>query len=214
MNTIGIGAGGHAKVLLDILFQQQYRSVIGFLDADKARWGSTLLGIPILGGDEDLGRLIDLEKIKAFFLGVGAVKSLAPRRKLYEYALGNGLVPLDIIDSSAHVSRYAKIGFGVTIMVSSIVNAASSIGNNVIINTGAIVEHDCSIGNHVHIATGACLSGGVEIGDEAMIGAGSVIRQGLRVGKRAVVGAGAVITKDVADDCVVVGNPANKLIGI
>jgi len=211
MKAIGIGAGGHAKVVLDILFQQQYRSVIGLLDADAARWGSTLLDVPILGGDEALDKLIETESITAFFLGIGAVKSLAQRRKLYEFALGKGLVPLDIVHPSAHVSPLVTLGAGVTIMVASIINAASSIGENVLINTGAIVEHDCTIGNHVHIATGACVAGGVEIGDEAMIGVGSVIRQGLRIGRRAVVGAGAVVIKDVPDDCVVVGNPANTL---
>lgn len=213
MNTIGIGAGGHAKVVLDILLQQQHCSVIGLLDADKARWGNALLGVPILGGDEEIDRLINLENITAFFVGIGAIKSLALRRKAYEYALGKGLAPLDIMHPSAHISRHAMHGSGVTMMVSSIVNAGSSIGNNVIINTGAIVEHDCSVGNHVHIATGACVTGGVEIGDESMVGAGSVIRQGVRIGKRVVVGAGAVVIKDVPDDCVVVGNPANKLTG-
>lgn len=213
MKAIGMGAGGHAKVVLDILLQQQHCSIVGLLDADKARWGSALLGIPILGGDEDLGKLIDSENITAFFLGIGAVKSLAQRRKLYEYAFGKGLAPLDVVHPSAHVSRHTTLGAGVTLMVSSIINAGSRIGDNVIINTGAIVEHDCIIGNHVHIATGACLSGGVEIGDESMVGAGSVIRQGVRIGKRAVVGAGAVVIKDVIEGSVIVGNPANKLTG-
>lgn len=213
MRAIGIGAGGHAKVVLEILLQQKYCHIIGLLDAEAARWGKTLLGVPILGGDGELDKLIGSENITAFFIGVGAIKSLALRRKLYEYALGKGLTPLDIVHSSAHISSHATLGAGVTVMAASTVNASSSIGDNVIINTGAIVEHDCTIGNHVHIATGACLSGGVEIGDESMIGAGSVIRQGIHIGNRAVVGAGAVVVKDVPDDCVVVGNPAIKLTG-
>lgn len=212
-NVIGIGAGGHAKVVLDILLEQNRCSVLGLLDTDAARWGTDVFGVPVLGHDSELDKLIALKCVTAFFLGVGAVKSLALRRKLYEYACSKGLTPLNIIHVSAHISGRALIGSGVTVMASATVNAASKIGENVIINTGAIVEHDCIVGSHVHIATGARLAGGVEIGDEAMIGAGSVIRQGVRIGKCAVVGAGAVVVKDVPEGCIVVGNPAKALTG-
>ncbi len=45
----------------------------------------------------------------------------------------------------------------------------------------------------------------------ASIGAGAVILPGLVIGERAMIGAGAVVTRDVADDAVVVGNPAAPL---
>ena len=211
--TVGIGAGGHAKVLLDILLEQGQYSVIGLLDFDPGMWGNSLFGVSILGGDAELDTLIADKNITAFFLGVGAVKSLKHRRKLYEDAISKGLVPINIIHPSAQISSRALLGSGVSVMAGAIINASSRIGENVIINTGAIVEHDCLIGSHVHIATGARLAGNVEVGDESMIGAGSVIRQGIKIGNRAVIGAGAVVVKNVTDDCLVVGNPARVLIG-
>lgn len=210
--AIGIGAGGHAKVVLDILLEQGQCSIVGLLDADPERWGTKVLGVPILGGDEKLNELIVSSGITSFFLGIGAVKSLSLRRKLYEFARGKGLIPLDVVHGSAHVSSHVSFRAGVTIMVSATINAASSLGENVIINSGAIVEHDCEIGNHVHIATGAHLAGGVVVADESMVGVGAVIRQGVRIGARSMVGAGAVVVKDVPDDCVVVGNPARCLV--
>lgn len=212
--VIGIGAGGHAKVLLDILLTQEQYSIIGLLDADSGIWRSSVFGVTILGGDAELDILIAEKNITAFFLGVGAVKSLKHRRKLYENAIKKRLIPVDVIHSSAQISSHAVLGSGVSVMAGAIINASSRIGENVIINTGSIVEHDCVIGSHVHIATGARLAGCVEIGDESMIGAGSVIRQGIKIGNRAVVGAGAVVVKDVPDDCLVVGNPAKALTGI
>lgn len=209
--VIGIGAGGHAKVLLDILLEQEQYCVIGLLEADSGIWGSSVFGVSILGGDAELDRLIAEKNITAFFLGVGAVKSLAHRRNLYENAINKGLIPIDVIHSSAQISSHAMFGSGISVMAGAIINASSRIGENNIINSGAIVEHDCVIGSHVHIATGARLAGCVEIGDESMIGAGSVIRQGIKIGRRAVVGAGAVVVKNIPDDHVVVGNPAISL---
>jgi len=48
----------------------------------------------------------------------------------------------------------------------------------------------------------------VVIGPNAWIGGGAIILAGVTVGARAIVGAGSVVTRDVADDAVVVGNPA------
>lgn len=42
----------------------------------------------------------------------------------------------------------------------------------------------------------------------AIIGAGAVILPGITIGEGAIVGAGAVVTKDVPDNSIVIGNPA------
>ena len=52
----------------------------------------------------------------------------------------------------------------------------------------------------------------VIIGEDAWIGGGAIILAGVTIGDRAIVGAGAVVTRDVAEDAVVVGNPA-RLVG-
>lgn len=49
------------------------------------------------------------------------------------------------------------------------------------------------------------------VGEKAVIGANSTILPGVKIGNRVVVGAGAVVTKDIPDDCVVVGNPARTI---
>src|SRR5215210_4714306 len=43
-----LGAGGHGKVVADILLCQRIE-VLGFLDDDPESWGSTRLGMRILG---------------------------------------------------------------------------------------------------------------------------------------------------------------------
>lgn len=48
----------------------------------------------------------------------------------------------------------------------------------------------------------------IVIGDNVWIGGNVVILPGVTIGNNVTIGAGAVVTKSVADNCVVVGNPA------
>ena len=52
-----IGAGGHGKVVADVL-QTMGRSIKGFLDDDPAKAGTSVLGIPVLGPDDTIDRYV------------------------------------------------------------------------------------------------------------------------------------------------------------
>lgn len=205
-----IGGGGHARVVLDLLVLAAAGEVIGMLDVNPALWGTRILGIPVLGGDELLPRLYQ-EGVRHAVIGVGSTKDLGPRRRLYELARREGFATVMAIHPTAVIAPSAEIGDGPTIMAGAIVNASARLGANVLINTGAIVEHDCVIGDHVHVASGARLAGDVRVGTCSHIGLGACVREGIRIGERAVVGAGAVVVADVADATLVVGVPARMV---
>jgi len=208
--VIGFGAGGHAKVVIDILRSMQRYAIVGLLEAQKDLWGTTVLGVEVLGDDSMMAELKQ-RGINHAFIGVGTVGDVQPRRRLYETVSGFGFQIVAAIHAQAVVSSSAQIGGGPTIMAGAIVNADAVIGDNVIVNTGAIVEHDCVIGDHTHIATGARLAGGVHVGTGSHIGIGAVVRQEIRIGAGAIVGAGAVVIKDVPDGKTVIGVPARIL---
>ena len=46
------------------------------------------------------------------------------------------------------------------------------------------------------------------IGDKCIIGGRAIILPGVKIGNEVCVGAGAVVTKDIPNNCMVVGNPA------
>lgn len=207
---IGIGAGGHAKAVMDIIRENSNYQLMGLLDADHKLHGKKIHDVPVMGDDTMLPQLQQLG-ITHFFMGVGGSGNNEPRKSLYKKALSFELLPLVLCHSRSVISPFAEIDVGTVVMPCAVINSDARIGQNVIINTGAIIEHDCIVENHVHIATGATLASTVTVLEGAHIGAGASIRQCLTIGKGAIVGAGAVVVKDVAPRSVVVGSPARIL---
>lgn len=208
--VLGLGAGGHAKVVLDILAAAGGFDVVGLLDPRRELWASEVYGVPVLGADELLDAHYD-DGVRHVFVGLGSGSDTRPRRRLYELAVAQGFDVVSAVDPTAAVSPSVRIGRGVTIMPRAVVNADTLLGDDVIVNTGAIVEHDCRLGDHVHVASGATLASGVVVEDGAHVGAGATVIQGIRIGCGSVVGAGAVVVHDVDESAVVAGVPARKL---
>lgn len=208
--VIGLGAGGHARVVLDILRLSERWELVGLLDPRHELWGQEVLGVPVLGNDDLAERQYDAG-VRHAFIGLGGVGDNNPRRRLYEFARRVGFEIVAAVHPQAAVSTWATVGKGTTIGPCAVVNPCASLGENVIVNSGAVVEHDCSIASHVHIASGARLASGVIVGEGAHVGLGASVRQGVRVGANAIVGAGASVVADVPEAAVVVGVPARPL---
>lgn len=189
-----IGAGGHAKVVVDIITASKAQ-IKGIWDENKAL--QSFLGYPIEGNLERFATL----KTADFIIAVGNNKV---RKKIAEQL--NRTKALAIHPASA-IAVSAILGVGSVLMANTSVNADAVIGEHVIINTNASVDHDCKIADFVHISPQAGLAGNVEVGEGTHIGIGACVIQGIKIGKWATIGAGTVIINDVPDYAIVVGNP-------
>lgn len=205
-----LGAGGHARVVIELLRAAGGFELDGALDPRRELWGTEVDGVPVLGGDELLPERREAG-VTGAAVALGGARDTSPRRRLYELVLSTGLRPVAAVHPAAIVSPSAIVGDGPTIMASAVVGAAARLGDNVLVNTGAIIEHDCVIAAHAHVATGARLAGGVSVGEGAHVGLGACVNEGVRIGAGATVGSGAVVVRDVQPGAVVAGVPARPL---
>jgi UDP-perosamine 4-acetyltransferase len=214
MKVVGIGAGGHAKILIELLAQAGKYDLVGFTDAGRERWGTEFMGYPILGGDEMLAEL-HTKGVQAAFIGVGAVDGAGTRlrAKLFRQAIDLGFQMPTLIHSKGVVSPSMTIGVGSVVMAGAVLSADVRVGDNVTIYSGTLIEHDSVIDDHVHMSPGVHLAGGVHIGEGAFIGIGASVIHGIRVGRWATIGAGTVVLKDLPENVVAVGVPARLSCG-
>jgi len=190
-----LGAGGHAKVVIDAL-RSTGQEILGILAPDMEQ-GDSLMNVPVIGGDEIINQY---SKDQVLLInGVGSLPgkdcrwriSEKYRRKKYQFG--------QVLHDKVLVASDVLLASGVQIMSGAIIQTNSKIGLDTIINTGSLIDHDCIIGSNCHIAPGVSLSGNVTVGNGAHIGTGSTVIQGVHIGNEVVIAAGTTIYKDIPD---------------
>lgn len=184
------GAGGHCKVVIDILQSLGYEVTQVVDDSPNA---SSILNIPLLLPGKSYDNVI---------VSIG---NCQVREQIVNNITANKYITA--IHPTAIVSKTAKIGKGTVIVQGAIVQACSIIGDHCIVNTKASIGHDVMLKDFVHVASGATICGGATIGKGTWIGAGSVVKQGVKIGENCMIGAGSVVVKDIPDNVVAYGNP-------
>lgn len=212
-----VGAGGHAKVVIDAYRCTYPNLKIVILDDDPR-----LAGTRILGEVVQLTSDVDIESIMKNFhyaIGHNRARKQCYELSIYKYNMSHNYANTrniqsesftTIIHPQAIISRSAVIGEGCFIAAGAVIGPFTVIGKGCIINHNAVVDHDCVLEDWVHIAPNATLSGGVMIGELTLIGANATLLPGLSIAREVTVGAGAVVTRNVDRNQMVVGVPARK----
>lgn len=194
--VILLGAGGHAKVVLDLLHALD-RQIIGICDPGLAAEGAKAWrGLSVLGDDQAVEQYAPTEV--ELVNGSGSLPGNNARCRLHVQFTRNGYRFATLVHPSAIFGSGVELGQGVQVMAGVIVQAETRIGDDVILNTGARIDHDVQIGDHVHVAPGAVLSGNIRLGSGCHIGAGASLLQGIHIGSGVVIGIGTMVLADVA----------------
>lgn len=200
-----VGAGGHAKVIIDLL-RSGGHEVVACLDA--GREGQTVNGVPVLGHEAVVLPTLAADGVEAVFVALGDNRL---RRKVAATVEALGFEMVNAIGKSAVISPSARLGKGCAIMEGAVINADANIGDFAIINTNASIDHDCQIGAFTHVAPGSALAGAVVVGDAVFMGVGSRAIPGISIAGGAVVGAGAVVVRNIESPGTWVGVPARQI---
>tara|TARA_B100001123_G_C15229965_1_gene994742 strand:- start:516 stop:1130 length:615 start_codon:yes stop_codon:yes gene_type:complete len=193
-----IGAGGHAKSVIDVVESTKKYKIIGLIDNNTKINNKKIFKYEILGSNKDLK--IMRKTCKFAIVGIGQIKSAQKRINNFELLKKLRFQIPKIFSTTSYISKNTIVGDGTVIFHGVYVNAGASIGDNCIINTRSIIEHDVKIGNHCHVSTGATLNGGVILGDNSFVGSGAVIKENVKIGKNCIVAAKSFLKKDLEDN--------------
>lgn len=203
-----IGGGGNCAAVIDAMRSADAHEIIGVLDVTE-RVGSDVLGVPVIGIDDDLAKM-DAYDVDGFVITLGSTGDTSVRRQLYAKAIAAGLAPVSVVHASSVVSPSATLGGGVFVGAFAYVGPRASIGPCAIVNSHASVDHDCSIGEFAHIAPGAVLSGGVTVGASSHVGTGASVSHGVTIGTATVIGVGSAVVSDIGNEVTAYGNPCRE----
>lgn len=201
-NVVIFGAGGHGKVIADILERKEEYNLLGFLDGGK-EVDSEFFGYGVLGDESYLKDNNVYGCIVA--IGDNWIRSVVVEKILI---VSPNITFINAIHPSAQIGRCVSLGSGNVVMANSIINSDTEIGNHCIINTKSSIGHDNSVGNYVTFAPGTTVGGNGSFGDFSTISLGANIIHGINIGEHTVIGAGSTVVNNIESYSVAFGTPA------
>jgi UDP-perosamine 4-acetyltransferase len=199
-----LGAGGHAKMVIEVLESMHRFELYGCLDTHRT--ADRILGVPIFEEDSPtLSRLLAANARALVALGDNQLRMRVTNRFEslgFEFATA--------IAQSAYVSPSAQVGPGTVVMPKAAIGAQARIGRGVIINTASSVDHDSTIGDFAHVAPGCHLAGNVTVDPGALLGTGTCVIPERRIGAWSILGANSTVVRDIPDKTTYIGTPARQ----
>ena len=193
-----IGCGGHSKVVTDIAKSVGFEDI---LYLDNQLKSHKFRGYDVL---KDINEDYD----GYFFVAVG---DNFARKEIYCSFLVNFKDAKEcppLIHPTSYLSNSARLSKGSVVMPNTSINSDVKIGKGVIINTSSVIEHDCTIEDFSSVAPGVTVGGDTHIGFGSAISIGSTIKHGIKIGSNSIVGASSLVLDNIPDDSVSYGIPA------
>lgn len=200
------GCGGFARevaqVVRDINAVRPTWSLLGFVDDDAAKHGSTIGGLRVLGGAE---WLVAHPRV-ACSIGVG---NPAAKRKIHERLRSTRFATL--VHPRAWIGERVVLGDGAIVCANATATCDISMGAHAIVNLSVTIGHDARLGDYATLAPSVNVSGYAQVGVGCDIGTGAALIPGVKVGSWSVVGAGSIVVRDLPENVTAVGAPARVI---
>ena len=195
------GAGGHGRSLAALIRALGTYDLLGFLD-DGVETGQMVLGLPVLGGAEQLETLAR-EGVRMAVNGIGGITDLQVRLLVFDRLRVAGFHCPAVVHPTAFIEAGADLEDGTQVFPFAYIGTEVAVGYGCIVNTSAIISHNCVLSQYVNLSPGAILAGGVWVGENTLIGMGATVNLNVQIGKSAQIGNGATVKADVPDGGIV-----------
>lgn len=195
------GGGGGGVITLDAISRTRHQRAVGVLDNNADLHGKFLMGVPVLGGNDQVHALWQSGFFDAAIVVVTG--SIDQRQAIFKDLIEKGIPVTNVIDPSVDIRSNVQLGKGNLIMANGFLAACVKIGDNNFLASHVCIEHHSIVGSHCTIGPRTATSGGVVIGDRVKFGMGVLVEPYLTIGDRALLPSGSIITMSVPPDSVV-----------
>ena len=206
MKIIIIGAGGHSKVIVDVIQNEQKYEIAGFID-NSLPMGHKVLDYKVLGKEDEINTLFYKHEIFGGIIAIGDnfIRSNV-EKKIKQ--LCNEFKFINCVHPNSNIAFDVVMGEGNVVMAGATINTSSEISNHCIFNTNCSIDHDNKIANFVSIAPNAVTGGNVQVGEFSAIGIGATVNHNVSIGYNCIIGASSLVNKDTKSNSVYYGMPA------
>jgi UDP-2-acetamido-3-amino-2,3-dideoxy-glucuronate N-acetyltransferase len=193
--------------------------------------------VPLTDGREGL-RVLRVLKAAQRSLDAGPTSVPLKRDRPAEESAPSFVHETAVVDPDVRIGEGTRIWHFSHILSGSRIGDGCTVGQNVVVGPAVEIGKHCKIQNNVSVYQGVTLEDGVFCGPSmvftnvfnpraeirkmdqvrptrvrrgATIGANATVVCGVTIGRYAFVGAGAVVTRNVADNALVLGNPARQV---
>lgn len=206
-NLILVGAGGLAREVIETVDAGDRYRILGIVDDDVTLHGTSISGLPVLGGIDQLY----WDHSSYFVICVGDGQT---RRKIVEQLSAHdvGICQYGtVVHPSVYIPSSCFVGVGSVLLAHVAVTADARIGRHVVAMPNVTVTHDNVVGDFATLCAGVSLAGGVTVGSAAYLGTNASVRQNLHVGNDSTLGMGSSLLTDLPDGETWGGVPARRL---
>jgi len=180
---------------------------VGVLDDDREKVGSTVAGVPVIGGLEEAAQRGPAKLTVC--AGSGAARRALVNR-LGEFGVTDSDYET-LIARGVRIPEGCAVGPGTVLLDGVVLTTNVTIGRHVVVMPHVTLTHDDAIADFVTLCAGVALGGSVRLGEAAYLGMNSSVRQNVQVGADAVLGMGAALLSDLPVCETWAGVPAQPL---
>jgi acetyltransferase-like isoleucine patch superfamily enzyme len=190
-----IGAGLGATQVIDILQAAESGCAVAVVDDDPSRWAGEVMGVPVVGGFE---QLVARFREGAFDAAIIAISTSVPvRARLREACVTSGIPLANAIDPTARIAADVTFGTGNVVCAFCHFGVGTTVGDNNFLSAYNSYDHHNRLGSDISTGPACATSGLVVLGDRVRLGTGIYVEPHVELGDDVQVASGSVIVASV-----------------